>query len=143
MNHSHHHHEPEHNNSPYKGKTGLKRIINAWSFSLAGLRAAFEEQGFRQLIYVNFVLIILIFVLNFGWLTKGILIAASIGTLIIELFNTSIEAAVDHTSLKHHPLAKRAKDTASAAQLLGLIILVILWICALLRDTPWSNWFAQ
>lgn len=117
-----------------KGKTGLKRILNAYYYSICGFKGAFEEQGFRQLIYLNLMLISLTLFLNFGLLTKAILIFASLMTLVIELLNTSIEAAVDHTSQELHPLAKRAKDTASAAQFLALVGLAVLWVAALIRD---------
>lgn len=67
-----------------------------------------------------------------GKATQMILVLASFLSLIIELFNTAIEAAVDHTSLEKNPLAKRAKDVGSAAQFLGLILCGLLWIMALL-----------
>ena len=127
--------------SQFKGKTGIRRIINAYHYSCAGLKAAFEEQGFRQLVYLNGVLVFVALFFSFALMTKALLIAVSFGLLIIELFNTSIEAAVDHTSLEKHHLAKRAKDTASAAQLLGIVTLIIVWIFALISDKPWQGWF--
>ena len=43
--------------SPFKGQTGLKRILNASGYSLDGLRAAFTgEAAFRQLVLLNVVL---------------------------------------------------------------------------------------
>jgi diacylglycerol kinase (ATP) len=47
--------------------------------------------------------------------------------IIVELLNSSVEATVDRISLDHHLLAKRAKDIGSAAVLLSLINLVIVW----------------
>ena len=44
----------------------------------------------------------------------------------------AIEAAVDHTSLERHVLAKRAKDLGSAAQLVCLINLALMWCLVLL-----------
>ena len=123
-----------------KGKTGLKRIINACGYSIEGLQAAYEEQGFRQLIWLNLGLAVLLLCLDFGVNNKMILVFASFLTLIVELFNTSIEAAVDHTSLARHPLAKRAKDTGSAAQTLALTLLALLWLVALWRDYV-AMWF--
>lgn len=123
-----------------KGKTGLRRIVNAAGYSLAGLQAACTESAFRQLLLLNSVLIILLFVLDFGYTTRMILIMASFISWVVELFNTAIEAAVDHTSLAKHPLAKRAKDTASAAQMLSLLLLAVVWIMALWREYGW-NWF--
>jgi diacylglycerol kinase (ATP) len=132
------------NNNQYainiKGKKGLRRIFNAYGYSLAGLKAACSEAAFRQLLLLNSVLIVLVFVLDFSILTRMVLIMASFLSWIVELFNTAIEAAVDHTSLAQHPLAKRAKDTASAAQLLTMLLLIILWSLALWHDNP-LNWF--
>lgn len=117
----------------FKGKTGIKRVLNAWGYSMAGLKFAWEEQGFRQLVYLNSVLVVLSFYFKFGSATQSILILGSALTLMVELLNTAIEAAVDHTSLRQHPLAKRAKDTASAAQTVALVTLFLLWLSALWR----------
>lgn len=100
---------------------------------MAGLKFAWEEQGFRQLVYLNVVLVALSFYFKFGSATQSILILGSALTLMVELLNTAIEASVDHTSLKKHPLAKRAKDTASAAQTVALVTLLLLWAAALWR----------
>lgn len=114
--------------SPFKGKTGIARLIGAFGYSLDGLRAAFRyEDAFRQLVLLALVLIPLALVVHVAPLARALLIASSLATLIIELLNSAIEAAVDHTSLARHPLAKRAKDMGSAAQLLGLINLAAVW----------------
>lgn len=117
----------------FKGKTGVRRVLNAFNYSRAGIKFAWEEQGFRQLVYINTVLVALSFYFKFGSATQSILILGSALTLMVELLNTAIEASVDHTSLKQHPLAKRAKDTASAAQTVALVTLFILWAAALWR----------
>ena len=108
-----------------KGKSGIKRIINAFGYSKDGLAAAYRyESAFRQVLWLNLILIVLTFILNFDSATKMLLIIASFVSLITELFNTAVEAAVDHTSTEKHELAKRAKDAGSAAQLLALTMLV-------------------
>ncbi len=117
-----------------KGKTGVKRIINAFGYSMDGLKAALTEAAFRQLIWINGILLITLCFLSFSITTKMILILASMLSLIVELFNTGIEAAVDHTSLAKSDLAKRAKDVGSAAQFLAMLTLAILWFVALWRD---------
>ena len=118
--------------SPFKGKTGLRRLINALGYSLDGFGAAFRhEDAFRQLVLLAAVLIPLAFVVHAAPLARALLVASSLATLIIELLNSAIEAAVDHTSLERHPLAKRAKDMGSAAQLLGLINLAAVWALVL------------
>ncbi|KIA81161.1 diacylglycerol kinase [Chromobacterium amazonense] len=114
--------------SPFKGKTGIRRLINALGYSLDGMRAAYRhEDAFRQLVLLAAVLIPLAFIVHATPLARALLVASSLATLIIELLNSAIEAAVDHTSLERHPLAKRAKDMGSAAQLLGLINLALVW----------------
>ncbi|ASK27988.1 diacylglycerol kinase [Neisseria chenwenguii] len=118
-----------------KGKTGLTRITNAFGYSQDGLKAAYRyESAFRQLVWLHAVLIPLALILDFSTTTAMLLIAVSFVSLITELFNTAIEAAVDHTSTEKHELAKRAKDAGSAAQLLALTLLGILWLMALFGD---------
>lgn len=114
--------------SPFKGKTGITRLINAFGYSQDGLKAALRhEDAFRQLSILALILIPMAFVVHATPLARALLVASSLATLIIELLNSAIEAAVDHTSLERHPLAKRAKDMGSAAQLLGLINLATVW----------------
>ncbi|QEY25045.1 diacylglycerol kinase [Neisseria animalis] len=118
-----------------KGKTGIQRIINAFGYSIDGLKAAFRhESAFRQLLILHIVLIAAAFIFSFGPATRMLLITASFISLITELFNTAIEAAVDHTSTAKHELAKRAKDAGSAAQLLALVLLAVVWLIALWRE---------
>lgn len=47
--------------------------------------------------------------------------------LIVELLNSALETAVDHASLDQHPLAKRAKDIASAAVFLSIVNALVIW----------------
>ena len=115
-----------------KGKSGIKRIVNAFGYSKDGLAAAYRyESAFRQVLWLNLILIVLTFILNFDSATKMLLIIASFVSLITELFNTAVEAAVDHTSTEKHELAKRAKDAGSAAQLAALVLLAVTWLSAL------------
>ena len=117
-----------------KGKSGIKRIVNAFGYSKDGIAAAYRyESAFRQVLWLNLILIVLTFILNFDSATKMLLIIASFVSLITELFNTAVEAAVDHTSTEKHELTKRAKDAGSAAQLLALTMLGIVWAIALWR----------
>ena len=117
-----------------KGNKGLSRIIKAAGYSLDGFKAAYKyEAAFRQVFWLNLVLFIAIIVLPFDISIKMMLIITSFLSLIVELFNTGIEASVDHASTEQHPLAKIAKDVGSAAQFLVLLLLFILWVMALLN----------
>ncbi|WP_182407507.1 diacylglycerol kinase [Psychrobacter sp. GP33] len=117
-----------------KGKKGFSRIVKATGYSLDGFKAAYKyEAAFRQVFWLNIILFIAIIFIPFDISVTMILILASFLSLIVELFNTGIEASVDHTSTDQHPLAKIAKDVGSAAQFLALLLLLILWLMALLR----------
>jgi diacylglycerol kinase (ATP) len=119
--------------SPYKSKTGFKHIGSALLCSLAGLRAAIQhEDAFRQEVLLACILIPLAIFLPVDTIGKAVMIASVLLVLIVELLNSAIEAAVDHASLDYHPLAKRAKDIASAAVLLSLLNVVSVWALILL-----------
>lgn len=114
--------------SPFKGKTGLKRIINAAGYSWAGLRAAFRhEDAFRQEVLLAVVLIPLALYLGDTAVERVLLIGSVLLVLIVELLNSAVEAAVDRISLEHHHLIKRAKDMGSAAVLIALINAAAVW----------------
>lgn len=118
--------------SPFKGHSGLKRILNATGYSLDGLRAAFiGEAAFRQLVLLNAVLIPLSFMLNVSRVERAVLILACLVALIVELLNSAIEATVDRISLERHPLSKNAKDMGSAAQFVALTLIVAVWAMVL------------
>lgn len=118
--------------SEVKGKKGLARILKATGYSIDGFKAAYKfEAAFRQVLWLNLVLFTVIIFMPFGIILKMVLVVASFLSLIVELINTGIEASVDHTSTKQHPLAKIAKDVGSAAQFLALLMLFVLWLMAL------------
>lgn len=115
--------------SPYKGKTGLKRLWRALFYSLAGLRAALRhEDAFRQETLLACLLIPAAVMLPRTAAEKALMIGSVLLVLIVELLNSAVEAAVDHTSLDQHLLAKRAKDMGSAAVLLSLLNVVLVWL---------------
>ncbi|MCV4262985.1 diacylglycerol kinase [Pseudomonas capsici] len=119
--------------SPFKGQTGLKRILNAAGYSFDGLSAAFKgEAAFRQLVLLNVVLIPLSFVVNVSRGEQALLIAVCLLALIVELLNSAVEAAIDRISLDLHPLSKNAKDMGSAAQLVALSMIAVVWGLVLL-----------
>ena len=114
--------------SPHKGKTGLRRLWNAFGYSLAGLRAAYKhEDAFRQELHLAAVLIPLALWLPATHIGKALMIGSVLLVIIIELLNSAIEATVDRISLENHDLAKRAKDIGSSAVLVSLINAVIVW----------------
>ncbi len=114
--------------SPYKGKTGLRRLLNAFGYSMAGIKAAYKnEDAFRQEVLMAIVMIPLAIYIGETGLEKAIMIASVLLVIIVELLNSSIEATVDRISLENHNLAKRAKDIGSAAVLLSLVNMAVVW----------------
>ncbi len=118
--------------SPHKGKTGLRRIWNAFCYSLAGLAAAFRhEEAFRQEALLAAILVPSALFLPASGAGKALMIVSVILVLIVELLNSGLEAAVDRVSREDHPLAKRAKDIGSAAVFLSLINVPVVWLLVL------------
>ena len=114
--------------SPYKGKTGLRHLINAFGYSVDGIKAAYKnEDAFRQEVRLAIVLIPLAIYLGKNGMEQALMIASVMLVIIVELLNSSIEATVDRVSLDHHKLAKRAKDIGSAAVLFSLVNLAVVW----------------
>lgn len=118
--------------SPQKGTTGIKRILNAFHYSISGFKAAFvNEAAFRQIVALNFILIPISFFLNITNVEQALLIIVCLFSIIVELFNSAIEAVVDRISLERHELSKHAKDMGSAAQFVSLLIIFITWLIIL------------
>jgi diacylglycerol kinase (ATP) len=119
--------------SPFKGKTGLQRLLNATRFSLHGFASAFRhEDAFRQEVLLAAVLIPIALFLDVGGAAKAVMIASVLLVLIVELLNSAIEAAVDRISFDQHQLSKRAKDIGSAAVALSLVNVAVVWLLVLL-----------
>ncbi len=119
--------------SPYKGKTGLRRLINACGYSINGLRAAFRlEDAFRQEVALAAVMLPAAALLPVAATGRALLLASVMLVLIVELLNSAIEAAVDRISLDNHELAKVAKDIGSAAVMLSLVCMATVWAVVLI-----------
>ena len=110
------------------GNTGFTHLVNATIFSFQGLKTAFQsESAFRQ------ELAMLCVVLPSGfWLADSLALSlalffACMLVLIVELLNSSIEAAIDRIGLEEHDLSRKAKDLGSAAVMISLILAGSVW----------------
>jgi diacylglycerol kinase (ATP) len=120
--------------SPFKGKTGIARIIQAFFNSLAGLAGAWRhESAFRQEILLASILVPAAFFLPVTAVERALLIGVVLLVLIVELLNSSVEAAIDRISFDHHSLSKRAKDIGSAAVFVSLVLAGVVWALVLLQ----------
>lgn len=121
--------EPIEVESPYKSLGGPGRIWNALKYSMRGLALALRvESAFRQELILAAVLVPTAIVLALPALETLALIGSIFMVLIVELVNSSIEAAVDRISLAHHRLSGRAKDLGSAAVFLALVLCLLTWV---------------
>ncbi len=114
-----------------KQRTGLARMLHAFGYSMAGLRAGWGETAFRQEALAALVLVPLSFWLGRSWVEVALLAGTVLAVMVVELLNTGIEAAIDRIGPEWHDLSKRAKDMGSAAVLLSLLLCAGVWAAAL------------
>ena len=116
----------------HKGRTGIDRIVHATGHSMAGLRSAYGgESAFRQETWLAVVLLPLSLWVGRSWVEIVLLAGSVLLVLIVELLNSGIEAVVDRVSFELHDLSKRAKDLASAAVFVALMLCAGIWVAAL------------
>ena len=116
----------------FQGTFDLGRLVRAFSYSFKGLKAAFiNETAFRQEVILSIILIPLGFWLGENGVERALLVGTILLVMIVELINSGIEAVVDRISGEHHELSGRAKDVGSAAVLITLINVVVVWLLVL------------
>ena len=114
-----------------KQRSGLSRMVHAFGYSLAGLRAGWGETAFRQEAIAAVALVPLAFWLGQSWVEVTLLAGSVIMVMVVELLNTGVESAIDRIGSEWHDLSKRAKDMGSAAVLLSLLACGGIWGAAL------------
>lgn len=123
---------------PPAKRRGLLRALFALRHSCDGFIATWRvESAFRQETVLAAILLPSAVLLPVGTLERVLLMVSVLLVLLVELLNSSIEAAIDRISLERHELSKRAKDCGSAAVTIALLICVITWgaICGPLVHT--------
>ena len=133
--------DPQEQKPPQKGNTGFLRVVKAAGYSTAGIKAAWQhESAFRKELTSGIVLLPLAVWLAETWLQLLLMVAACILVLITELLNSAIETVVDRVGIEQHILAGRAKDIASAAVALAIILVLMTYgVVALTRFAPMSS----
>jgi len=117
--------------SPYKGKTGIKRLINAFKYSVAGTLAAFKhEDAFRQEVILAIILTPVALYYGETPVDQALMISSLLFIIVVELLNSAVEATVDRISVKR---PKRAKDIGSAAVFFSLINAATIWFLILVK----------
>lgn len=116
------------------GKTGVRRVINAFFYSMKGFSAAWKnEAAFRQEAVIFICLVPLALILGSTALEKAMLIGSWMIVIIVELMNSAIEALVDRIGPEHHVLSGQAKDMGSAAVFVSLSLAVVTWLLIILE----------
>jgi diacylglycerol kinase (ATP) len=111
---------------------GLRRIFNAFRFSLSGFRDCFRlEEAFRQEVYALLVLVPAGLWLGSDGVERALLVGSLLIVPIVELLNSAVEANVDRVGLERHELSRRAKDIASAAVLMSIVLAGVVWALVL------------
>ncbi len=116
----------------WTGIFDLKRIIKATGYSLGGLQAAFiNEPAFRQELVAFIILAPAGYFLASTAIERVLLVGSLLLVLIVELLNSALEAVVDRIGTEHHELSGRAKDLGSAAVLMSIVLVVLVWLFVL------------
>jgi len=112
---------------------GFSRLVKATAYSWAGFRAVWRhEAAFRQESLLAILACPLGIWLGNNGAERALLVGSIFLVLIVELVNSALEAVVDRHGKEYHELAGRAKDIGSAAVLLSLINVVLVWALILL-----------
>ena len=118
--------------NPHKGSTGLDRVWRAAGYSASGLQQAYRgESAFRQETWLSVLMLPIAFWLGRHWTETALLAGSVLLVMIVELLNSAIEATIDRIGFEHHALSGRAKDIASAAVFMSLLLCGGIWLAAL------------
>ena len=110
------------------GNTGVRRVVSATFYSVAGLRSAWRsEAAFRQECVAVLLLIPAAFWLGQNALERALLLSSCVLVVIVELLNTAVESVVDRVGTDHHELSGRAKDAGSAAVFMSIALATLVW----------------
>lgn len=114
-------------------KKGIGRLLAATGFSIAGLKSAWRHEEAFRLETITFCVLAPVGAwLGASNIERVLLIGSLFMVLLMELINSAIEAIVDRAGVEFHELAGRAKDTASAAVFVSIVLVFFVWAMLLL-----------
>lgn len=103
--------------------------MNALRFSWAGFRHAMvNEAAIRQEIILLAILVPISALLPVSDVEHLILVLSMMLVVLVEFVNSAIESTVDRISAERHPLAGQAKDKASAAVAIAVLMFGLSWL---------------
>jgi diacylglycerol kinase (ATP) len=112
-----------------KNKLGhFARFGPATKNSLMGLAAAYRNEiAFRQEVFLFIILTPIAWLISSNFIEFFLLMFSIVFIMVTELLNSAIEAVVDRVGLEHHELSGRAKDIASAAVFVSILLFIVVW----------------
>ena len=117
-------------------RRSFRNFFSSLRFSVEGFIAALRfEPSFREDLIFAIILVPFAIVLPVNAVSTALMIAALFLIIIVELLNSAIEWTIDYISTEKHPLAKRAKDMASAAVFLSYLNCIVVWLIII-----FANW---
>jgi diacylglycerol kinase (ATP) len=117
-------------------RRSFRNFFSSLRFSVEGFMAALRfEPSFREDLIFAIILVPFAIILPVNAVSTAVMIAALFLIIIVELLNSAIEWTIDYISTEEHPLAKRAKDMASAAVFLSYLNCIVVWLLII-----FANW---
>ena len=117
-------------------RRSFRNFFSSLRFSVEGFMAALRfEPSFREDLIFAIILVPFAIILPVNAVSTALMIAALFLIIIVELLNSAIEWTIDYISTEKHPLAKRAKDMASAAVFLSYLNCIVVWLIII-----FANW---
>ena len=116
----------------YKNLSGVKRLFAATSNSINGLAVVCREKAFRLELIVVVILTPFAIFSEKDLIVKANLVLVLFNILLVETLNTAIEYTVDRVGYEQNDLAKKAKDTASFAVMLSILMASAYWVTVFL-----------
>ena len=122
--------------SPQK-RQGFHGFFASLSYSIDGFLAAMRlEPSFREALIFVLILVPFAIILPVNAVSTAVMIVALFLIVVVELLNSAIEWTIDYISTEQHPMAKHAKDMASAAVFLSYLSCAAVWLVILMANWP-------
>jgi len=114
---------------PNKRTAGYQRVKTAIGYSFAGFRYAIQyETAIREELLALAVLVPISALLPVTNMEHLVLVLSMMLVVLVEFVNSAIESTVDRISTDRHPLSGRAKDLASGAVFIAVLMSGLCWV---------------
>ena len=121
---------------------GFRRLFKALGYSYGGFRhAVLNEAAIREALFALAILVPVSILLPVSDMEHLVLVLSMMLVVLGEFLNSAIEATVDLISPERHPLAGQAKDLASAAVLIAVLMTGLCWV--VIAGPVAIQWFRQ